>query len=220
MVDLDKVKITRSRRRSMVMHVLPDGTIEVKAPNLMPKFLINGFIKKNSEWIEKKLKVLPKRIGGRKYVEGEKFLFLGKEYSLKFGVYTQIKIHEDNLLLPIGLKFRAKNEIENWYIKQAKEVIKAQTLHYAQEMNTSFKSIAFSDTKSKWGSCTHDNRLQFNWRLIMAPLLVLRYVVIHELAHTKEKNHSHSFWARVRANNPSFKEQIKWLKLHGDRLAI
>jgi predicted metal-dependent hydrolase len=54
----------------------------------------------------------------------------------------------------------------------------------------------------------------------MAPLLVVRYVVIHELAHTKEKNHGHAFWNNVRAVNPSYKEQIKWLKTHGNKLVV
>ena len=216
MVDLSKVQITRAHRKTMSMNVLSDGTVQVKAPFFMPKFFINDFIKKHEDWIEERIKSTKKIARSGKYSENDKFLFLGKEYVLSFGNYPKIEIKDGKLLFPIGLKFRAKKELENFYLRQAKEVIKAQTIHYAQEMNTSFTSISFSDTKSKWGSCTHDNRLQFNWRLIMAPLLVLRYVVIHELAHTIEKNHSHSFWARVRAQNPSYKEQIKWLKINGD----
>ncbi len=221
MVDLDKVKIIRGRRRTMTLNILPDGTIQVKAPTLMPKFFINDFVRKNSEWIDKRIQklshIVPKK---RQFIEGDKFLFLGKHYELALGNYNAIEIKDDKLLFPLGLKFRAKKELENWYIKQAKGYIKAQAEHYSKEMRTEYRSIAFSDTRSKWGSCTHDNRLQFNWRLIMAPVLVLRYVVIHELAHTIEKNHSHSFWARVRAQNPSFKEQIKWLKNNGDGLVI
>lgn len=220
-MDASKIKITRASRKSLSLQVLSDGTIEIRAPKLMPKFFINRFIQKNSDWIEKRLSVAKQNAPKvRKFTNGEKFIYLGKEYSLQIGNYTSIKIYEDKLLLPAGLLFRAKKELENWYIKQAKEVIIHHLNQYAKEMNTSFVSVSFSDTKSKWGSCTHDNRLQFNYRLIMAPLLVLRYVVIHELAHTLEKNHARSFWSKVSRFNPSYKEQIKWLKKNGDSLRL
>ncbi|HVZ66905.1 MAG TPA: SprT family zinc-dependent metalloprotease [Patescibacteria group bacterium] len=219
MINLSDVKITRQRRRSMALYILPGGAVEARVPKLMPKFFINEFIKKNSDWIEKKLKTTGK-ITKRKYQHGETFLFLGKEYLLDVGNYSKIEIKDDKLLFPIGMLFRAKKELENWYIKQAKEVIGDQVNSYAKEMNTSFNALSFSDTSSKWGSCTHDNRLQFNWRLIMAPFLVLRYVVIHELVHTTEKNHSRKFWTKVANFNPSYKEQIKWLKRNGDSLTV
>lgn len=220
MIDISEIKIVRSNRRTMALHLMPDGTIEVRAPSLMPKFFINDFIYKNSAWIEKRIGKVQKRAKKRQYIEREKFLYLGNEYELKIGNYVRIEIREDKLLFPLALKFRAQKELENWYKFRAKELITSQVTHYAKEMNTSYADLRFSDTSSKWGSCTHDNRLQFNWRLIMAPLLVLRYVIIHELTHTLEKNHSHKFWARVSAFNPSYKQQIKWLKTHGDTLNI
>lgn len=221
MIDVSDIKIVRSSRRTMALHLLPDGTIEVRAPSLMPKFFINDFIKKNSDWIEKRMgKVQKNKKKNREYITGEKFLYLGQEYELTLGNYVRIETRGEKLLFPLGLKFRAKKELENWYKKKASDFIASQTEHYVKEMNTSYTSLHFSDTSSKWGSCTHDNRLQFNWRLIMAPLLVVRYVIIHELAHTLEKNHSHKFWGRVSAFNPSYKQQIKWLKMHGDELHI
>lgn len=219
MIDLKNIKIIKSSRRSISVHIERNGTIVVKAPNLIPKFLINQFIKQNEAWIEKKIAIVknhsPKNL---KYVNGEKIVFLGEEYKLSIGNFSSIKIEKDMLLFPKALEFRANKEMENWYIRQAKELITAQANLLAHEMNTSFVSISLSVTKSKWGSCTSDNRLQFNWKLIQAPFLVLRYVVVHELAHTLEKNHSHKFWSRVSVFNPSFKQQIKWLKTHGNGL--
>ncbi|HVT00841.1 MAG TPA: SprT family zinc-dependent metalloprotease [Patescibacteria group bacterium] len=219
MIDLSEIKIKRQSRRTMSIHILPSGTVEVRAPKLMPKFFINDFVKKNSDWIEEKLKT-SKRGVTKKYQHGESFLFLGKEYTLNVGNYSKIELKDDKLLFPAGMLFRAKKELESWYIKQAKQIITEQLIYYAKEMDTKYNALSFSDTSSKWGSCTHDNRLQFNWRLVMAPLLVLRYVVIHELSHTTEKNHSRKFWSRVASFNPSYKEQIKWLKTHGDTLTV
>ncbi len=205
----------------MALHLLPDGTIEVRAPNLIPKFLINNFIKRNSGWIEKRIGTVKKHASKvKKYVDGEKFSYLGNGYTFLVGNYSRIEIKDKNILFPRAVLFRAKKEIDNWYIQRAREIIKDLLIEYSKEMKTSYTSVAFSDTRSKWGSCTHDNRLQFNYRLILAPLLVVRYVVIHELAHTVEKNHSRAFWNLVRSFNPSYKEQIKWLKLHGSSLTI
>src|SRR3990167_6652047 len=185
MVDPKEIKIVRSNRRSIVMQLEPDGTILVKAPTLMPKFLINNFIKRNNGWIKKRIGAIrqnaPKT---KKFISGELFTYLGNDYPLEVGNYTKVEIKNGKLLFPQALLFRAKVELQNWYIKQAKNFIAAQVEYYANEMSASYANITFSDTRSKWGSCTHDNRLQFNHRLIMAPLLVVRYVIIHELAHT------------------------------------
>lgn len=185
----------------------------------MPQFFIDRFIQKNQDWIKRKTELVKtKKIPTKSYQEGEEFLYLGKKYLLKIGNYKSMQFHEGFLYLPSFLVFRAKKEIETWYITQAKKLIKTQLDYYAREMKTSYRGLMFSDTNSKWGSCTHDNRLQFNWRLVMAPLLVINYVIIHELAHTFEKNHSRSFWSKVRLYNPSYKQQIKWLKLNAHLL--
>jgi predicted metal-dependent hydrolase len=219
MTNNSKIHIVRSHRKTIALHVHIDGTIEVKAPYLMPKFFINRFIESNKEWIEKRTKKVQQAQSLQKaYTDGEKFLYLGDEYTLQIGDYPKIEVNSTKILFPKALVFRIKKEIENWYISQAKEIIEQETKRYAQDMQTSFTSITYSDTKSQWGRCTYDNRLQFSWRLIMTPLLVLRYVVIHELAHTIEKNHSFLFWSKVKSVNPSYKQQIKWLKEHGDTL--
>lgn len=218
-MDIENIKIIRERRASIVLKILRDGSIVVKAPYLVPERIVRDFIKKNSEVINKNRKKIMRSVSAKKkYVNGERFLYLGDEYELQIGRFTTLKVHQNKLLFPQVLLFRVEKEIENWYLREAKQTINALLVEYAREMRTSFVSVHFSDTRSKWGSCTHDNRLQFNWRLIMAPILVVRYVIIHELAHTLEKNHSRLFWNRVRAFNPSYREQIKWLKTHGNAL--
>lgn len=148
----------------------------------------------------------------------EEYLYLGRKLTLHPGNYTSIAVKDDLLLFPQALLFRKEKELTMWYVQQAKKIIAAHVERFAKEMQTNYKSLTFSDTRSKWGSCTHDNRLQFSWRLVMAPLLVLNYVIIHELAHTIEKNHTQYFWMKVRRFNPSYRQQIKWLKEHGELL--
>lgn len=215
-------KIIRSNRRTLTLQILPNRQIVVKAPQFISLGDINKFVDKNSDWIAQRLLALGEGRDSLKkqYTDGQEFLYLGKTYKLKVGSYKEISLKDNYLLFPNFLLFRAQKELTNWYMKQSKEVINQQLEFYATQMRTSYKSVMFSDTRSKWGSCTHDNRLQFSWRLIFAPILALNYVVVHELAHTIEKNHSRSFWSKVRLYNPSYKQQIKWFKQHGDKLFL
>lgn len=219
---MDDIKIVRSSRKSIAIVILPGGTVEVRAPRFVPEFAINAFVKSKRGWIEERLTMVRRHTPHKKaFADGEKFMYQGDEYPLTLVTSPHIEIKDGKLLFPLALVSRGKETLDKWYIKQAKAVIREQVEYYAKRMGTTYNGItSFTDTKSKWGSCTHDNRLQFNWRLILAPPIVLRYVIIHELVHTTEKNHSVIFWNKVRAQNPSYKAQIKWLKEHGNGLMV
>jgi predicted metal-dependent hydrolase len=218
--DID-IKLIRENRVSIALKIMRDGRVVVRAPHLIPKKFIDDFINKHSRMIEKNRKLIIANTPVKKrYIDGEKFLYLGNEYVFTPALITEIKLADGKLLFPKALLFRAEKEIENWYVGRARETISRLVYEYAKLMNTTFTELRFSDTSSKWGSCTRDNRLQFNWRLIMTPLIVARYVVIHELAHTMEKNHKRIFWSIVRTQNPSYKQQIKWLAQHGNKLIV
>lgn len=205
-------KIIRSHRSSITLQITRDGELIVKAPIFMPNFVIQKFIDSKNDWIEKTFeKIKVHKPNKKEYREGESFLYLGKKYKLVFHQSINIVAKDEKLLFPKALQFRIKKELENWYLKNAKEIISKRVELKAREMRASYKSIMFSDTISKWGTCTHDNRLQFNWRLVMVPLMVLDYVVIHELSHTTEKNHGRDFWNKVSVYTPAYKQHRKWL---------
>lgn len=218
MADTWHFTVDRSDRRTISLQIKPDGSLLVKAPQRMSDKKIEEFIADHTDWIEKKLHNVSKHVSQER--NDNEYLFLGKTVTLHPGNYTEISIQGEELLFPTGLLFRKEKELTKWYITQAKKIITQQVEKYAKEMGTQYKEITFSDTKSQWGRCTSDNRLQFSWRLVMAPLLVLNYVVVHELVHTKEKNHSQMFWMKVRNYNPSCKMQIKWLKENGHTLTV
>ncbi len=202
--------LERSARRSIALHIT-DGKLIVKAPKFIPQFFIENFISQKKDWILKNLEKSKKRVTAKKtYKEGEEFLYLGDKYKLKYGDFKKINI-DKTLNIPLAMSVRIKKELTNWYIKQAKEIISAQVEHMSKKMGAKYKSIRFSDTSSKWGTCFADNSLQFNWRLIMTPLPVLNYVVVHELVHTTEKHHQQSFWKKVDLYTPAYKQHRKWL---------
>ena len=216
------IHIIKSFRHTIAMHIERDGRVIVRAPALMPNFLINQFIRDHADWIQKHRKVVrarPRR-KAREFKHGEPFLFMGKTLTLTVGRYTKIEVRDDRLLFPKFMEFRIQKELIEWYRKHAIEVITRHVNEHTKIMGVSYEEIYFSDTKSKWGSCSHDNTLQFNWRLVMAPPLVIRYVVIHELTHTRHKNHSRAFWQAVGEYNPSYRRQVKWLRANGHLLTL
>ncbi|CAN5166935.1 M48 family metallopeptidase [soil metagenome] len=217
MPTLPEFHVVRSARRSIALQIERDGTLLVKAPLFVRDRQIQQFLIQHEDWIEKRLNVIKKAKNSR--LENE-YLYLGQKLQFTPGNYTAISIGAGQLYYPESLLFRKNKELTSWYAHQASEIISQQVKRYALEMHTEFKEITFSDTKSQWGRCTSDNRLQFSWRLVMAPLITLNYVVIHELAHTIEKNHSQLFWMKVRNFNPSYRQQIKWLKENGQMLHI
>lgn len=101
------------------------------------------------------------------------------------------------------------------YKKRAKGIISRRVAHYADIMDVTYGQITIRDQKSRWGSCSADGSLNFSWRLILMPIEVMDYVVVHELAHLKELNHSKDFWAEVEAVMPDYKDHRKWLKENG-----
>jgi predicted metal-dependent hydrolase len=209
------ITIVRSLRRTISLHITPNASILVKAPRFVSDREIQKFISQHTEWIEKHTEKIKQKKTNK---QTDEYFYLGKHVSFAPGNYTEISVTDDKLFFPQALLFRKEKELTDWYIKQARKIITEQTVFYAEQMQTTYKEISFSDTKSQWGRCTHDNRLQFSWRLVMAPLLVINYVVVHELSHTIEKNHSRGFWSLVRRFNPSYRQQIKWLSDNGSSL--
>lgn len=219
MNQLPDFTLIRSHRHSISIHVTPDNGVVVRAPHHSSQKFIEKFIIEKNDWITKALSKTQKH-KAKQYINGEEFLYLGNVYKLSLGDHKQISAESGILNFPQCLLFRAKKELHTWYIKQAEEVITKRVQHFSKVMNTNYKSISFSDTKSKWGTCGPDNSLQFNWRLVMSPLLVIDYVVVHELAHTFEKNHSREFWIKVAIYKPAYKQHRKWLESNSHRLVI
>src|SRR4030088_1989217 len=118
MSDKIETKIIRSNRRSIAMKILPDSTLVVHVPTLLPKFLIDKFIKDNWDWVEKS-RAKKAKVVDKKYEDGEEFLFLGEKLALKIGNYSVLQHRGVELLIPEFMKFRIEKEVKNWFVKQA-----------------------------------------------------------------------------------------------------
>lgn len=116
------------------------------------------------------------------------------------------------------LVIHVRERLEGWLRSQARRVLEERVSLLSQKLGYSVKRIAIKDTKTRWGSCSRKGNVNFNWRLIMAPLPVVDYLVIHELSHLGEMNHSDRFWALVARHCPDYRSHVAWLKACGEKL--
>jgi predicted metal-dependent hydrolase len=125
-------------------------------------------------------------------------------------IFDGQELNDDQVGQLIDLTKQTTELLRDWYIKKAEEKLTPQARLYAKHMGVRYNNILISDLKYRWGSCTPKNNLNFNWRLIKAPMRVTEYVVVHELAHLLEPNHTADFWAVVRSQLPDYLKSKEW----------
>lgn len=215
-------KVVRSSRRSVSLIITKDATLEVRAPFNVPLDIIKKFVGEKKAWIERKKEQMRKLrvcVLTRQFVDGEEFLYEGNNYKLESLDCETICI-SDALLFPKKFLPDAKLHLIAWYKTQALTKIIERVSYYADSTGLKYKVIKLTSAKRSWGSCSYKGSLRVNWRLIMAPPSILDYVVVHELVHLVEKNHSRQFWDKVRTILPDYKEQKSWLKQKGNTLVL
>lgn len=216
-------KITHSKRRTIALIIERDGTLTVRAPMRASHALIESFIQQKANWImraREKLKNL-KPIPARRYVDGELFLFLGSSFDLKLVRQQRPSLQFDNgFTLSKNLQQKGGQYFTRWYKERAYEIISERVQEYAQRYDFTPKRVRISSARTRWGSCSADGTLNFTWRLVMSPLSVIDYVVVHELAHLRVRDHSSRFWKLVESIYPEYKKQRKWLRENGEKLNL
>lgn len=217
-------RVIRSRRKTIALVVEADGSLVVRAPLRMADNDIRRFVDTHREWIAKsKLKILRNPPPPpRQYREGESFPFLGKAQPLKIVPQKSpaLALHASGFRLAKGSLGKADALFLRWYRKQARRVIVDRVETLAGLFNYSYQKIRISSARTRWGSCSARGTLSFTWRLVMAPPEVVDYVVIHELVHTRIKNHSKVFWEQVGKLMPGYKKHVRWLKQNGKYLTL
>jgi len=214
--------IKRLPRRSISLHILESGALEVRAPRYMPEFIIRQFVASKQDWIEKarlRLHALPK---SKKitYHEGNIFRLGGVAYALHVTDGNAIVLTQKRLFFPKKFLSRPKYHMEAFCRKFAKQFLEKRIDLYAEKMNVTYKRISIRDTTSRWGSCSSSGTISFSYRLILADLPIIDYVLIHELAHITHPHHRLSFWARVGAFYPEYAFARTWLRREGHTLKI
>ena len=215
-------KLIRSRRKSIALMVSPDATLVVRAPLGVSLDYIHDLVRQKRAWIETKLGEALKHGPAQKknFIDGEDFLFLGEKQIFKIYDGSEIKLDSGTLLFPRQFLQKAETKLIYWYKEKAIEVIAEIARHYSEISGWKFKTINITSAKGRWGSCSSTGSINFTWKLAMAPLEIIDYVVVHELAHITEKNHSSRFWNKVQTLLPDYKKRRKWLKDYGRTLSF
>jgi len=227
-----QINITKSWRKSLSMRFDTHGVLQIKAPKLLLSSQINTFIKKNNIWIEREYSKLQERNNNKKW-----YLF-GEETSFEF-IASQSQLPPTSLSLshlplskeaykfPLVEGYTCEagggvntTELINFYKSQAKNYIIPRCTELSQKYGFSFKTIRITSAATRWGSCSSKKTLNFSYRLVMAPKETIDYVIIHELCHLREMNHSRKFWKQVADIMPEYKEHEKHLKSEGWRYRL
>ncbi len=211
---IEPKQIIRSNRKSIALIINSKGDLIVRAPRAASQAQIMNFVNKKQAWIKEKsdiYKTFDEKYSVITMSAGDKVLFLGKEYTLVVADISNIIMDGEIMYIPQNWNLEL---LLNWLKKQALLLLKERTEYYSQLMDVSPIAVKISEAKTRWGSCSYINSLNFSWRLIMCPISVIDYVVVHELSHITYKDHSKSFWERVRTFLPNYKEQKNWLKVN------
>src|SRR5215216_1060421 len=216
-------QIIRSKRKTSALIVKTDGSLIVRAPLRTSEEAIREFVEQNRQWIERnqaKARSTPTS-APKQYLPGETFMYLGNAYPLEIvGGQKKILLLDDKFKLAKSAHSDAAWAFEGWYRIQARQVLTEHVNLYAHQCGFQYKRIGITSARTRWGSCSATGSLNFSWRLILAPLVVVDYVVIHELVHTIFHNHSKLFWHRVGTIMPDYQEHRKWLRENGRQLLM
>lgn len=216
------MKIIKSFRKSITMKIDEAWDLIVKAPIFTSKKKVEKFIWKHKKWIDNRTQMVLNKI--KKYNEKDKFMFFWDEYELTYDWESKIvEFDWMNFFLNKKYKSKASDLFADFYKKEAKKYIEKRINFIAEQNKLEFNSLKITSAKTRWGSCTSAKNINFSYRLIMAPIKTIDYVIVHELAHLTEMNHSKDFWYLVEKMMKDlypwdYKVHKKWLSDHWDNL--
>jgi predicted metal-dependent hydrolase len=221
------IDIKRTLTLKAIAIRVKEKRVTIKVPFFINNNLIQQLVNKKLPWIKKQLNIQSKFLTLEKklYINDEKFLYLGKYYKLKILKNKKYSVNIEGDFLQVNVKnelniLKVKKLLKEWFREKSFIYFKKETYNYAKINNLKINSVKVREYKARWGSCSNKGDISFNWRLIMAPPKIIEYVIIHELMHIKEHNHSPKYWNYVKSLYPNINEAKEWLMYNGQTLNI
>ena len=212
-------KIIRSKRKTLSLTINENAELIVRAPKRLSIEKIQDFINEKENWINRKKRLIENQI---KDVTSNhnKLLYLGNLFPIN------LEQNSSKELFFTGEEFIANSiepdslslSIKKWYKNKFKEIALPRVAYFANKHNLMVNQVRIKNQKTMWGSCSSKNNINLNYLLLMAPMGVIDYVIVHELVHTIHRNHSTDFWDSVESIMPEFQEHKRWLKKNGYKL--
>ncbi len=209
--------VRHPRARRYVLRLRPDGTARVTVPRGGSEVAAQQFAEKNSDWLRQQMQRVAARppgkiawpVGAEIFYRGEVVMITESEHGVSFA---------DQVLAPTLAALDCRPAIERHLRRLATVELPPRVLHFAQQHGLSVQRVTVRDQKSRWGSCSRRGTISLNWRLIQTPAFVTDYIILHELMHLRQMNHSRKFWQEVECACPEYRAAEKWLKTHGRAL--
>jgi len=217
-------ELVKSDRKSITIIVDRDSKVIVNAPNHLNEEEIEKYIYKKRLWIWEKLaikKSANEDIFEKKFISGESFSYLGRNYRLQIiEGNNDLKLKSGWFILGKRKQSKAKEIFKDWYSVHLKNKIEERLELICNEKRIEKPTFRIMELGFRWGSCTKEGSLNFNWKIAMAPLSIIDYVILHEIVHLKEHTHNEKFWKEILKLMPNYLEKKEWLKINGYMLDI
>lgn len=213
-------RLIRSKRKTLAVHITKEAEVEVRAPLKLPIREIEQFLQSSNRWLTDTLAKSTAQAEKRAAFtlsNNSVILYRGVEYPVSIIKTDQIKFDGERFFLPEKLsQSEMMAGLVKLYKELARRVLTTKTLHFSKIMSLSHAGVSITSAKARWGSCNAKGMINYSWRLILAPDSAIDYVVVHELAHLQEMNHSKRFWRVVASVIPDYsksKEELVALQL-------
>jgi predicted metal-dependent hydrolase len=221
-------QVSRTDRSKSATIKVEEGVVVVVVPRTLTQVRIKKLLDDKKLWIKQKIALHPQMqvTTEKQYVSGEAFSYLGRNYRLKVneGELTPIKLVHGSLTISApkdeSQHQMIKYALTIWYRRRAELKLREKLLRYSPIVGVETNGYKIKSFQSRWGSCTPRGRVDFNWKIIMAPNRVVDYVVVHELCHLKQHDHSPQFWKLVESIMPDYAESKEWLRVNGAGLMV
>jgi predicted metal-dependent hydrolase len=218
--------LRRSERKTASIYIERDGEVSVFVPDELTDLQVEELLENKRRWIyrnQAEWKDLNATRVQREFVNGEGFLYLGRTYRLKLvDEQEALLVLRDGhfCLLSDGSTPNADAAFKEFYRNKGRVRISERVSFFEERMGVKCKSIRVMELKNRWASCTTDGGLNFHWKCMMAPPVVLDYIVVHELAHLIHANHTKAFWNEVDKVLPDYADLKEWLRVHGAGMSL
>ena len=225
------IQVKRStRRRSVELTVERDGRIILYAPEGAGQNGLESLVREKLLWIYQQLGRKGEelhKLPEKEFVSGEGFYYRGRKYRLKLLDEPRsgrngesLRFQSGRFLMPRILAFKGHEVFIDWYTKRAADWIPRRVQLLQGRAGIKPETIEIRDLGFRWGSCTQKGKLLFHWRLILLPPERIDYLILHELVHLHEHNHSQAFYERLRRAAPEYERHEEWLRRNGDQYGL
>lgn len=222
----------RPRRKAASISVSPMNEVRVIVPEHLTEEQIRLLVDRKTRWIRSKIRFnseVKYPYKPKEYVSGEAFSYLGRNYRLKVIIGDPAPVKLENgrfhVCVPPTVDAQGRDdyvltELSQWYQSRGLKKLKERVAIFSKHLDIEPLKVVIKNLRSQWGSCTRKDEIAFNWKIVIAPISIIDYVVAHELCHIIHHNHSKEFWRLLQSILPDCKDRKEWLRVNGSLLTL